>query len=68
MVNPAVTITHQLLHLSAEQMTFLQCRLPFVITEMGTIIKDKEIGLYHVQKWAYLKGFKQGNNMVRSVL
>lgn len=62
MVNPAVTITHHLLHLSAEHMTFLQGRLPFIITAIGTITKDKEFGLYHVEKWKYLQ-VKQGNNM-----
>ena len=60
MVNPAVTITHHLLHLSAEHMTFLQGRLPFIITAIGTITKDKEFGLYHVEKWKYLQ-VKQGN-------
>lgn len=67
MVNPAVTITHRLLHLYAEHMTFLQDSLPFIITAVGTITKDKEFDLYHVEKWKYLQ-VKQGNNMVRTVV
>lgn len=51
MENAAAIITCLLLHLSAGQMTFLQCRLPFGITEIGTITKDKEMGLYHAEKW-----------------